>query len=106
MAMTSKDKHAKYYKHEREHDWQKQGIVNATYALYQHLLEVQHYTCAMPACNNVVNETSPLDHNHKTGLVRGVLCQDCNKRLGFIENIKRVNGSNFLSSALQYLQQY
>lgn len=102
--MTSKEKHAKYYRHEREHDWQKQEIKNASYALFLHLLEVQNYHC--PICNSVINEHASLDHNHKTGLVRGVLCNRCNLNLARIETMQNPDGSRFLDTALQYLQAY
>lgn len=42
-----------------------------------------------------------IDHNHTTGLVRGVLCDHCNKGLGlFRDNPK------YLKSAINYLDTY
>jgi hypothetical protein len=38
-----------------------------------------------------------VDHNHKTGKVRGLLCDSCNQWLGAIEN------KQFLEKALVYL---
>ena len=39
-----------------------------------------------------------IDHNHKTGMVRALLCNRCNIRLGTIEN------TDFLQKALSYLE--
>ena len=42
-----------------------------------------------------------VDHNHKTGEVRGLLCNHCNRGIGiFKENI------NILESAIQYIRKY
>ena len=39
-----------------------------------------------------------LDHDHRTGLIRGLLCSSCNRALGmFFDNI------DFLNSAINYL---
>ena len=42
-----------------------------------------------------------VDHNHRTGDVRGLLCHHCNTALGgFRDN------TNYLSSAIKYLNRY
>jgi len=48
-------------------------------------------------------DTLPLsvDHNHKTGQVRKLLCNDCNSLLGFCKEDERI-----LINALQYLQDF
>lgn len=69
----------------RECDWRKQGIKNASYQAYLELIISQHSVCAMPQCGASVDTSSPLDHDHATGLVRGVLCQKCNLTLGQLE---------------------
>jgi len=44
-------------------------------------------------------ERLSVDHNHQTGVVRGLLCNDCNMVLGFIhEDIERLKG------ILQYIK--
>jgi|SRR5579859_2942740 len=30
------------------------------------------------------------DHNHQTGIIRGILCDDCNSLLGILESIKHM----------------
>lgn len=49
---------------------------------YNAMLEKQHGRCA--ACE----EEKPLhiDHDHETGEVRGLLCQECNCALGFVKD--------------------
>jgi Autographiviridae endonuclease VII len=43
----------------------------------------------------------PVDHNHKTGKIRGILCHSCNSALGFVhEDI------NILYKMIEYLRYY
>ncbi len=41
-----------------------------------------------------------LDHDHKTGIYRGILCNFCNTMLGYFHD-----DPDLLSRAIQYLQQ-
>lgn len=54
------------------------------------ILEAQNNTCAI-CLTPYSEETSKrfcVDHNHRTGQVRGILCKNCNLALGFaLENI-------------------
>ena len=61
------------------------------------LLKQQNYHCKI--CGNKVNMISGhIDHNHKTGKVRGILCRECNTAIGlFKDNI------NNLKRAIKYL---
>jgi len=53
-----------------------------------------------PICKKSFGEVAPcLDHNHKTGKIRGVLCRRCNSGIGLLcENI------DILLSAVEYLR--
>lgn len=63
---------------------------------YNQMLEQQRYRCAL--CQVIVTGTLHVDHNHKTGAVRGLLCRDCNTGLGmFRDNIET------LQQAIEYL---
>lgn len=41
-----------------------------------------------------------IDHNHKTGKIRGMLCGSCNVGIGYIEK----RGSDWLQRALHYIE--
>lgn len=63
------------------------------------LLDSQNHCCAI--CDKPLTKTlhTHVDHNHATGLVRGVLCHGCNTGIGlFKESILS------LEKAIQYLQ--
>jgi len=73
--------------------------------LYQELLAAQDGRCAI--CGATRGHRSrydkvcrlAVDHDHRTGKVRGLLCNNCNRGLGrFKESIKN------LESAVRYLQ--
>ena len=75
--------HAHYMKHIR---WRKKGVDAAR---YQEMLREQNGVCAI--CGEP--ERSPdkasgktrdlaIDHNHETGVVRQLLCSNCNRALG------------------------
>jgi len=54
---------------------------------YEKMLENQQFCCA--GCNIHQNELSKklnVDHDHTTGLVRGLLCGNCNRALGLIKD--------------------
>jgi hypothetical protein len=42
-----------------------------------------------------------LDHDHRTGLVRGILCDNCNRAIGLLQDDPQV-----LTSAIVYLSRY
>jgi hypothetical protein len=103
MAMTCAERKQKQrasargYALERECGWRSQRIVDASFTSYEAKLIIQNYRC--PICANPVDNRSPLDHSHSTGLARGVLCQTCNLSLGKFE----VDHNHFLANAVRYL---
>ena len=47
------------------------------------IYEEQDGSC--PVCDKAIEaEDSAIDHNHKTGEVRGILCKSCNRALGLL----------------------
>lgn len=49
---------------------------------YDALLQVQGGHCAICPYVPAEGEVLPVDHDHETGAVRGLLCADCNNGLG------------------------
>jgi len=69
---------------------------------YNSMLKEQEYKCMI--CNIHENDLSkPLsvDHCHTTGIVRGLLCTNCNTSLGgFMDNIE------YLEAGIEYLRRW
>ncbi|MEK6884804.1 MAG: endonuclease VII domain-containing protein [Nanoarchaeota archaeon] len=65
---------------------------------YNQLLKSQNGICAFPSCRRIILH---VDHDHKTGKVRGLLCTQHNVGLGsFKDNIQQ------LAEGIEYLQKY
>ena len=67
---------------------------------YTKILKSQNYVCAI--CKGSVSHSRrrlPVDHDHMTGLVRGILCDPCNLMLGFSKDNIQI-----LESAIKYLK--
>ena len=70
----------------------------ATQELYDDLYEVQKGCCAL--CNEPEEKLSWLciDHDHETGRIRGLLCPNCNRGLGLLQD-----NSSLLRKAADYI---
>ena len=70
---------------------------------FEELLINQNHCCAI--CNNPFGKTQrtgpQIDHDHKTGLVRGILCYNCNLGLGHLKD----NPENLLKAALYLIRE-
>lgn len=71
-----------------------------TAELFGERLILQNYLCAI--CKKDIDETSHADHNHDTGMPRGILCHGCNTLLGRIESV----GFGWIEKAKKYLKDY
>ena len=66
---------------------------------YESLLREQDGVCGI--CKTRKKLSLAVDHNHTTGAVRGLLCNNCNTAIGnFMEN------KEILFSAIKYLEKY
>ena len=79
------------------------GKYGITHTDYEYILRKQNNTCAI--CNLEQNSSITkhmfVDHNHKTGKIRGLLCSKCNFGLGnFKDDIE------LLENAIKYLKNH
>jgi hypothetical protein len=73
---------------------------------YNALLKNQGYKCAICGAdsNDTVNGKKTrlaVDHDHKTGEIRGLLCGNCNRGIGNLQD-----SINFLQKAIDYLKNH
>ena len=61
------------------------------------MLEIQKNCCAI--CSDTIDEKCHVDHDHKTGAVRGLLCRTCNTGIGMLKD-----SPDILLRASQYLR--
>ena len=78
--------------------------VQATYGLgpgmYALLKDAQGGTCALCGRATGVRKKLAVDHDHKSGYVRGLLCGPCNKLLGFARD-----NPEFFRRCAEYLEE-
>ena len=88
------DKHTVYRLNRRV------GTCVITLEMYQSLRKVHDGLCDI--CRRPpITKRLTLDHDHKTGKVRGFLCGACNTGLGTFRD-----NTDFLQSAVRYLEKY
>ena|ERR1035437_868539 len=69
-----------------------------TFEEYNILMKKQKNKCALCKIRFTKNKKSLIDHNHKTGKVRGILCYPCNNVLG-----QAGDSIKLLQRAIEYL---
>lgn len=93
----------------KSHFYSSRGNFRVSKKDYSNLLEIQNNVCAI--CNkpetiinghkNRIPKRLAIDHCHKTGKIRGLLCHKCNVSIGAMrESIK------ILQSAIEYLTKH
>ncbi len=98
-------KSLRYWKNHPEYRL-KQKVVNRkvklkrfglTIEMFEEIVKKQNGKCAI--CNQLPNRSNlDVDHDHKTGKVRGLLCSACNRAIGYMgDNPER------LKKAIKYL---
>lgn len=89
------------YRANKEHEnalskkWRHIGV-NLTFPQYNLMLSSQGGKCAI--CKTVFTGTVHVDHDHKSGTVRALLCGKCNKGIGLFND-----DVNLLNDAISYL---
>lgn len=85
----------------REEAWRRRyGITRAD---YNNMLAAQKSCCAICGTTEIGRGHTHfhVDHNHATGKVRGLLCDKCNRGLGYFND-----AANILKAAYLYLEKY
>ena len=82
-----------------------QRTFGITIGEYKALLELQSNACAIckkanrtDSHNGLRKKQLGVDHDHKTGSVRGLLCNDCNRAIGLLRD-----SAELLRKAANYL---
>jgi hypothetical protein len=80
--------------------WKYQTKYGITLEDYDEMLHSQNNCCAICGSNDAggPGKRFTIDHNHATGEVRGLLCNNCNRALGHFQDSPRL-----ISKALDYL---
>ena len=76
--------------------WSRYGLTQDAYNL---MLEGQNFGCAICSRPFTNTRTPYVDHNHKTGSVRGILCRECNTGIGMLQD----DGNVMLTACLYVL---
>ena len=100
LNLFSTDNSRKDKKNPRCNDCLRTHRVNKAFGItlkeYESYFEKANKTCY--SCGSTKNLV--LDHNHETGEIRGVLCNSCNRALGYAKD-----NINILSKLIEYLKE-
>lgn len=83
------------------------ALYGITLEQYNQMLKDQNGVCAIcKQPETAIHQNGKIkrlavDHNHKTGQVRGLACDNCNHGIGFFKENKKI-----LLNAINYLKQY
>ena len=76
---------------DRERRWKSRGI-NITTEEYELMLKKQNGTCLFCDRTPRKHRALDVDHDHKNGRIRGLLCNEHNRAIGVIEkNIENID---------------
>lgn len=82
--------------------WKRIGIKDMTYDRYLSMLSEQNNCCAICGIESKnLKRKLDVDHDHITGIARGLLCTPCNSGIG-----KLKDSVEMLEKAISYLKQY
>lgn len=113
-ARLNKERHLANYRNWRNNNLEQANDLDRlrSYGLpkgrYKQILEIQNGCCAICKTNTPApKKTFCVDHCHKTGRVRGLLCHRCNTLLGHAkDNIQTLkNAITFLNTETDYREE-
>ncbi len=91
-------------------DWRRNQHYKNTFGItldeYNEILASQGGKCAVPGCERTTSHSSrknsealQVDHDHKTGKIRGLLCVPCNLAIGHLRD-----NPELIRAAAEYLE--
>ena len=103
-SCASKTYYEKYYKGmpEAKRKSRRLSVYGITLEQYQSTLEKQNYKCAICFSEKPRQGKSIyfcVDHNHKTGEFRGLLCGPCNRGIGYLKDNEEI-----IQQAVEYIK--
>jgi hypothetical protein len=102
-----RSKQSEYYynregwKKQKEKVWLSRGIKNFTYEQFEKMREAQNNRCYICNSGPANNQSLHVDHDHITGKVRKLLCNNCNNGIG-----KLKDSIEILNKAIKYLKEH
>lgn len=94
-----RDEHPDIIKTARQKCRLKQNF-NISLEVYYEMLEKQNHCCAICGKHeNKLKKRLAIDHNHKTGEIRGLLCSNCNLAISLFDDDQTI-----LYKAINYLK--
>ena len=98
MPYKDKEKQLKYMREYRKNGYHILHTYSLSQEVYQEMFNRQEGKCAICGKPFDENNVVHIDHNHKTGKVRGLLCMMCNCGIGHFNDNKEL-----LLKAIEYL---
>jgi hypothetical protein len=89
------------WKKTRESGWRSRGIKNFTYLQFEEMVVKQNNKCYICGSGPDKNHSLYVDHDHKTGKVRKLLCNNCNNGI-----VKLKDDVELLQKAVNYLKEH
>lgn len=83
--------------------WHRNAVIRKygiTVDEFYEMLQKQNNKCAICGSTNWGHVSPSIDHDHKTGKVRGLLCNRCNTVLGLVQD-----DPNILQNTINYLKE-
>jgi len=95
QTLRYKSTHCVNCRKHKSRKWKLRDRYGITVEQYDEMITAQCEKCAI--CGDDLKQAF-IDHDHKTGRVRGILCRDCNLMLGSAKD-----NINTLRNAIHYL---
>jgi hypothetical protein len=97
-----RDNSKRFYKNNKDYyrEWRMRHSYGFSIDEYNNMFKMQNGCCAICKTHqSELKKSLSVDHCHKTGKVRGLLCDSCNRGIGLLKDDPKI-----LQIALEYLK--